>query len=194
MNYVWTSLKKHHKIMLFLIIVLVVGLISGFIYFNLVKENIVINLKDELLNLDFNLNNFIFHGIVLSIIILFSFLIIGNVFGLFVYFYEAMSIGFILGSFFSYYGFSGFVYGIIYCFLFKIVYLICLTLILVKVFNLTKNIVGYFLLKKDGVLKELAISNFITIIKLFFVIICSDIFLLFLGNNIMQIFGFLIEK
>jgi len=194
MDQIRTSFKKHHKLLLFLSIVFIIGLFSGFIYFNVVKDSVLINLKDELFSLTFNSNNFVFHSIVLSIVIIFSFLAIGSILGLFIYFYEAMSVGFILGAFFSYYGVSGFVYGIIYNLIFKILYLLCFTVILIKAFNFSKNVIGYFLLKKDGSLKNLAISNFISIIKFLLIIILNDILLLLIGNNLIEMFGFLIGK
>ena len=99
MRKVWTSFNKSKKIILFLFIIFIIGLISGFIYFNLIKESIVIDLKAELFDLTLSFSNLIFHCIVLSIIVIFSFMLIGTFCGLFVYFYEAMSIGFVISAF-----------------------------------------------------------------------------------------------
>lgn len=194
MSRIRTSLKKHYKLLIFLLIIFIIGLISGFIYFNLINDNIVINLKEELLSLAYNTDNFIFHSIILSLIIIFSFLLIGSLFGLFIYFYEGMSIGFIFGAFLSFYNVSGFIYGLFYCLIFKVVYVLCFTVILIKVLNFSKNIIGYFILKKDMGLRNVAIDNFVAIIKCLFLILINDIILLFMGDNLISIFSFLISK
>lgn len=193
MNIFGTSLKRYYKYIIFLIAIVGVGIISGFIYFNVVKENIVIDLEKELLSMTFSNNNLVYHFIVLSILCFSTFLILGIVFGLFVYFYEAMSAGFVLGALFSYFGISGFIYGVLHVLIFKSVFIALFSLILIKIINLSKNIVGYFLLKKDSSIKDAAVSNFITLIKYCFFIILNDLFLVFFGNKIISIFSFLIE-
>ena len=193
MDYLWTSLKKYHKLILFLSIILLIGFVSGFIYFSFVKNDIVIDLKSELFNLEYNWINILYHGIILAIIILFSCFIIGNFIGFFVLFFEAMSIGFLLNSFLINYGISGLIYGIIYFLLFKVAYLLCLMILLINLIYLTKNIIGYFLLKKDGDLKELAIKCFLKALKMLGIIMIIDLFLLIVGKNIIGLFSFLIS-
>ena len=118
--------------------------------------------------------------------------VIGSLFSLFLYFYEALSIGFIFAAFFSLEGVSGLFYVLIYVILFKTVYIIFISLILIKSFNVSRNIIGYFVLKKEANLKNLAANNFIDIIKYSVVVLIYDIFLTFLGNNVLSIFSFLI--
>ena len=193
MNLIRTSLKKYYKYIIFFISVLAVGLLSGFIYFNLVKGNIVIDLEKELLQMNFSANNMLYHIIILSILCFAVFWVLGIVLGMFLFFYEAMSIGFILGAYFSYFGVSGMIYGLIYSLIFKSIFIILFSVILIKAISFTKNMIGYFLLKKDSSFKNIAINNFITIIKYCFFIIVNDLFLILLGNKIISIFSFLIE-
>ncbi len=191
MNRVWTSLKKYRKWFLFLNSIFVIGIIAGFIYFNKVNNNIVINFQENLLDIEFN-SNIIYHIIFLAVVIFFSLFVIGSAIGLFLYFYEALSIGFIFGAFFSAAGFTGFLYSLIYVVVFRLVYIFLLSFILIRSFNLSRNIIGYFVLKKENSLKNLAISNFLAIIKCSGIILLYDLFAHFLGNSILSIFDFLI--
>jgi len=187
----WTSLKKRKKAMLFLSILFILGLVSGFIYFNKINDTIVINLQEKLLDIKFN-SNIWFHIIFLALIFFFSALLIGSLFGLFVYFYESLSIGFIIGVYFSYGGLAGVMYSIIYVLIYKAFYIFFLSVILIKTFDIGRNLIGYFVFKKDDELKNKVIINFILIIKLALFIIIYDLFLTFFGNNILSIFSFLI--
>lgn len=188
---IWTSLKKHKNIFFFLSIIIFIGIISGFIYFYKVNDSIIINLKTNLTNLSFE-SNIIFHIIFLAIILFFSLLIIGPFIGIFFAFYEALSIGFVFGVYYSTMGLSGLMYSVMYILLYKTVYLLLLTKILVASFAVSRNIVGYFLFKKENSLKDSAISNFLVIIKYSIIILLYDLFLIFFGNNIISIFNFLI--
>lgn len=174
-------------------IIFFIGLVSGGIYFSLTQESIVIDLEKELLNLGYNSNHMIFHIVILSLIIVSSFLVIGNVVGWFIYFYEAMSIGFMISSYLTYFGVSGAMFALLYTLIFKLVYVVSLTIILVKLFYFSKNIIGYLLLNKDNYLKESAIANLSIVIKMVGIIFISDILLVFTGEYITNLFSFLIS-
>lgn len=191
MKKIWTSLYKARKSLIFLGIIFLIGLLVGIIYFGKVNDTIVSNIQENLLNTHFN-SNIQYHIIFFSIIIFFSFCGLGASIGLFLYFYEALSIGFVLATYFSVGGFSELIFAIIYVILYKFVYVLLLSLILIKSLNLSKNILGYFILKKDCDLKNMAITNFLIIIKYCFIAIIYDIFLEFFGNSILGIFNFLI--
>lgn len=193
MKIIGTSFKKYNKIILFLMIIFFIGLVSGGIYFSLTQESIVIDLEKELLNLGYNSNHMIFHIVILSLIIVSSFLVIGNVVGWFIYFYEAMSIGFMISSYLTYFGVSGAMFALLYTLIFKLVYVVSLTIILVKLFYFSKNIIGYLLLNKDNYLKESAIANLSIVIKMVGIIFISDILLVFTGEYITNLFSFLIS-
>lgn len=181
----------YKKSFVFLGIVFLIGVIAGVIYYYKTNESIVTNLQINLTEIKFN-SNIIYHIIFLSIILFFSIFVLGSIIGLFLFFYEALSIGFIITMFFNCFGLSGMFYSIIYVIIFKFVYVLLLSIIVVKSFKLSRNVVGYFVLKKDESFRELIIINFIKIIKLSASILLYDIFLVFLGNYILSIFNFLI--
>lgn len=191
MKMLWTSLKKHKKSMLFINIIFLLGLISGIIYFYMVKDSIVLNLQEELLNVQFS-SNILYHIIFLAVIFLFSYLGLGVFIGLFLYFYEALSIGFVLATYFSLAGLSGVLYAIIYVTLFKAFYIFLMSLVLIKTFKLVKSIIGYFVLHKDSDMKDSILISSVNIAKYIIIILVYDIFLIFLGNQILSIFNFLI--
>ena len=180
MKMLWTSLKKHKKSMLFINIIFLLGLISGIIYFYMVKDSIVLNLQEELLNVQFS-SNILYHIIFLAVIFLFSYLGLG-----------VLSIGFVLATYFSLAGLSGVLYAIIYVTLFKAFYIFLMSLVLIKTFKLVKSIIGYFVLHKDSDMKDSILISSVNIAKYIIIILVYDIFLIFLGNQILSIFNFLI--
>lgn len=187
-----TSLKKHYKFIIFLCVLFIIGLVSGLIYFNVINDNLVIDLEKELLNINFAGNNLVYHVIILGILLFTTFLIFGVSLGLFIYFYEVMSIGFMIGAFFYFFGLSGLFYGIIYALVFKGLYLLLFSYLLLKLINVSKNIVGYFVLRKENNLKISAINNFVIVIFISVIILVNDIILILIGDKIMSIFTFLI--
>lgn len=191
MKMLWTSLKKYKKSILFINIIFLLGLISGFIYFYMVKDSIVLNLQEELLNVQFS-SNILYHIVFLAVIFLFSYLGLGVFIGLFLYFYEALSVGFVLATYFSLAGLSGVLYAIIYVTLFKTFYIFLMSLILIKTIKLVKSIIGYFMLHKDSNMKDSILISSVNITKYIIIILVYDIFLIFLGNQILSIFNFLI--
>ena len=187
-----TSLKKHYKFIIFLCVLFIIGLVRGLGYFNVINDNLVIDLEKELLNINFAGNNLVSHVIILGILLFTTFLIFGVSLGLFIYFYEVMSIGFIIGAFFNFFNLSGLFYGIIYALVFKGLYLLLFSYLLLKLINVSKNIVGYFVLRKENNLKISAINNFVIVIFISVIILVNDIILILIGDKIMSIFTFLI--
>jgi len=187
----WTSLKKHKKMVLFLNIIFIIGLIVGFVYFYYVKDEIIVNIKDDIIHTSFS-SNIKYHIAFLSLILFFNLLLLGPFLGVFLFFYEAFSIGFIFAVFFSFGGVSGFIYAMVYILIFKLLYVILLDFILIKSFLFLKNYVGYFLLKKDSMLKTYASKNYLSVFKYSVSVIFVDSLVELLGNSILGMFSFLI--
>lgn len=191
MKHIWTSVNRNKNTLLFLNIIFVIGIICGFIYFNYLESEIFINLEKAITNINFNSNLF-YHIIFISVIFLFSILFLGPLIGLFLYFYEAISIGFIIHVFYYYSGISGVIYSVLYVFLFKFIYIVFFAFILLKSMKIFKNVIAFFILKKYDEIKKIIISNYISILKYSVIIFVYDIFIQFCGNSILKIFSFLI--
>lgn len=191
MQRIWTSLKQHKNILVFLSIISLIAIIIGILYFNKVNDSIIENLKIDFTNINFS-SNILYHIIFLSVILFFSFSIIGSILGIFLFFYEFLSIGFLISLFFSYFGVGGVIYSLIFVILFKLVYIVYLSQIIINSFYLCKNVLGYFLLKKDNDLKKCIIVSFSTVVKYSIILLLYDLFLMLCGNAILGIFDFLI--
>lgn len=191
MRKTWTSLKQRKNTIVFLLIIALIAIFCGVLYFYKVNNTIIANLKLDFTNINFS-SNIIYHVIFLSVILFFSFCIIGAILGLFLFFYEFLSIGFLASLFFSSFGVSGIIYCVIFIILYKMLYIICLSQIFINSLYLSKNILGFFLLKKDNDLKKSAIVSFSTIIKYSVFLLLYDFFLSLCGNVLLGIFDFLI--
>lgn len=188
---IWTSFKMNKNKIIFFTAFSLIAFICGILYFNKVNDTIVVNLNLDLININFS-SNILYHIIFVAVIMFFSFCIAGSIIGLFLYFYEILSIGFIFSLFSSSYGISGIIYIIIFIILYKTVYIFCLSKIVINSLYLSKHILGYFLLKKDEDLKKSVLTTFSTIIKYSIVLFLYDLFLIICGNYILDIFDFLI--
>lgn len=178
----------------FLIMLFVIGIFIG-VYAYLIQDTNTKNaINLELTSLLSNLanvkqNSIINHFITISLMIILSLSVIGLPLVLFYYFYEGISIGFLITSFIKYKKFKGFTYSLIFTGISKLIYIAILTYFLVQslnyAFKILKNIKEN---KKDLIIHQL--------IKCAFTIgICfiNDIILYFIGNKLASIFTFIIN-
>ena len=178
----------------FLLMLFVIGIFIG-VYAYLIQDTNTKNaINLELTSLLSNLanvkqNSIIYHFITISLMIILSLSVIGLPLVLFYYFYEGISIGFLITSFIKYKKFKGFTYSLIFTGISKLLYIAILTYFLVQslnyAFKILKNIKEN---KKDLIIRQL--------IKCAFTIcICfiNDIILYFIGNKLASIFTFIIN-
>lgn len=178
----------------FLLMLFVIGIFIG-VYAYLIQDTNTKNaINLELTSLLSNLanvkqNSIIYHFITISLMIILSLSVIGLPLVLFYYFYEGISIGFLITSFIKYKKFKGFTYSLIFTGISKLLYIAILTYFLVQSLNyalkILKNIKEN---KKDLIIRQL--------IKCAFTIgICfiNDIILYFIGNKLASIFTFIIN-
>lgn len=178
----------------FLLMLFVIGIFIG-VYAYLIQD---INTKNainlELTSLLSNLanvkqNSIIYHFITISLMIILSLSVIGLPLVLFYYFYEGISIGFLISSFIKYKKFKGFTYALIFTGISKLLYIAILTYFLVQslnyAFKILKNIKEN---KKDLIIRQLIKCAFT--ISICFI---NDIILYFIGNKLASIFTFIIN-
>jgi len=191
----WTSSSLF--IIKFLLSLFIIGIIIGFYTYYNQSEITHASIAYEIENISqiitgTRANNFIMHIIIFSVGMLLSLIVIGIPFIIFYFFYEAVSIGFLLASFFSNGGVEGLFFGLIFMIINKLfIYIIILYLILFSIQYAKRIING---IRK----KDYRISNYITnqIIKNIIIIIAVlifDVFIFFLGNMIISYFLFLIS-
>ena len=194
MNFFRTSSNKH--IIKFLLSLLIVGILVGiYIYLKqptLIKTSVIneLSILKDLLKTTHQ-NNFIYHLLLLSIIIFLSIIILGFPIILFYLFYEGVSIGFLITGFFHYQKVSGLLYSLIFILINKLIIYICLIYILINTINYSKKVI-LSIKRKDYKIYEYLFTHIVRMIFVSLVIFAYDIFIYFFGNKIMAYFIFLL--
>ncbi|MDD2505018.1 MAG: stage II sporulation protein M [Bacilli bacterium] len=190
----WTSTSIN--LIKFLISLFIVGLFVGlFIYIkqpSLIKTSILSELQNlgSILN-SANQNNFIYHILLLSFIMVISILVIGLPIILFYFFYESVSMGFLIASFFHYKKFSGLLYSLIFLIVNKIIIYVALTYIFIMSLRYAKKVI-ISIQRKDYKIYEYIFNHVIKMLFIIAIVIISDIFIYFFSNKILAYFIFLL--
>lgn len=190
----WTSNNK--KYFFFLSIVLVIGIIAGiFLIYNIdesSREIVLNNINEWILSLkDVHINNILSHLLILSLFLVIASFFIGMPLFIFYIFYNGFSIGFIISSLTSIFGFKGLLFSLLYIIVTKLVFIFFAFFFVIFLIKIGERVFLKFIRKKDSVKEELNIL-FKKSIVILFIILINDIFVFFLGGKILNIFNFLI--
>ena len=191
----WTSLNK--KIFLFISVILAIGIISGIIFLIFLNEAsleiIFLNINEYLQDLaSLKCNNIFIDIITLSSIIMLGIFIIGIPIAIFFIFYNGFTLGFIIASLSSIFGFKGFIYSLVYIIINKLVYLFFLYFLLLALFKIVLIIIRTFVHKEHKNKNE--IFHLLKTIGLCLaIILIYDLILYFFGNKLLILFDFLIS-
>ena len=156
-------------------------------------EIIFLNINEYLQDLNnFRCNNIFIDIITLSSIIILGIFIIGIPIAIFFIFYNGFTLGFIIASLSSIFGFKGFIYSLVYIIINKLVYLFFLYFLLLALYKIVLIIIRTFVHKehknKDEIfhlLKKIGLCLAIILIY--------DLILYFFGNKLLILFDFLIS-
>ncbi len=187
------KIKSINPIMLFLLTIIIVGILSGILYYLLQNENVRDNMLFEFNKIDFIKRGFnYYHIYAILVIYLLSYTIIGFIPLLFYLYYLSLSLGLSMTLFILNYGFLGFLYGFLYFILTKFIFLVCiLYLIYISI------IISIKIIK---CIKDKNNNNFLNIFKLNIkrflivlgVIIVNEVFTYYIGIRILKWFLFLL--
>lgn len=186
-------IRKHKYLLLFLLFLLLFSIIFGIFLYNNQDEGIknslisgLVNFKDSLLNN--HISNLFEHLIVISIIIILSFIFIGYLGGLFYYFYIGTSIGYTLVFLFKNNGFNGLIFGILYNIYSKAIFIILITMLFLKIMDLIKCLIAYIVYRKQFNYIILNIKHHLkNLIVLFLLIIINDLIIYFTSNFVLKL-------
>ena len=190
----WTSLNK--KVFIFLSIILAIGIISGILFLIFLneasKELIFLNINEYIQNINnYKINNIFMDIIILSSIIILSIFIIGIPISIFFVFFNGFSIGFIISSLSSIFGFKGLIYSIIHVIINKFIFLFFLYFLLLALYKITLILIKYWE-KKKKINKDELMHLFKKIVLCLLIILIYDLVLYFFGNKIINLFNFLL--
>lgn len=190
----WTSLSK--KMYLFMVIVLVIGIITGVVFVIMLdeatKEILFLNINDFLQSFGkSNISTLLIHLVILSTLLILSIFLIGGPLVIFFMFYNGFTIGFIISSITCIFGIKGMLFGTIYAIITKLLFLILLVIFSVNLFKIVKCVIDYIVYKKNN--KE-TLSIFMKRSIVFIgLVMFNDIILYFAGVKLINIFNFLIK-
>ena len=190
----WTSLSK--KMYLFMVIVLVIGIITGVVFVIMLdeatKEILFLNINAFLQSFGkSNISTLLIHLVILSTLLILSIFLIGGPLVIFFMFYNGFTIGFIISSITCIFGIKGMLFGTIYAIITKLLFLILLVIFSVNLFKIVKCVIDYIVYKKNN--KE-TLSIFMKRSIVFIgLVMFNDIILYFTGVKLINIFNFLIK-
>ncbi len=184
MKTIWTSLKRHKSLLLFISILFFFGFITGILFYfkqeASVKENITLSLTNLFQNNVFTIKNIFYHFIVLIIICATLFCFIGFPILIIYIFFEGITIGFIVPIFFSLFKINAVWYFLLYFFLVKFLFVFFLFMLFVKSFYCLKNYILCLKRKSYAFMKNL---KYIVLLIVF--ILVNDCFVYFVSNRIL---------
>lgn len=190
----WTSSNK--TLLKFLISLLFIGIITGIIVYIKQPSIIKTSIINELDLLDITLkearqNNFIYHLIIFSIIILLSLSVVGLPIMIFYLFYEGISAGFLIASFFHYKKVPGLFYAGIFTLINKLIFYLIIIYLIIGTIRYSKKMIISFK-TKNNLIQEHVFLMFIKNIFGLIIMLLYDVFLFYLGNKILAYFLFLL--
>ena len=190
----WTSLNK--KVFLFISVLLVIGIISGILFLVFLNEAsqeiIFLNINDYLQNLNnFTFNNLFMDITILSSLIILSIFIIGIPITIFFLFFNGLSLGFVIASLSTIFGFKGFIYSFIYLIINKFVYLFFMYFLCLALFKIVLITLKCFI-HKEKINRDEIIHLLKKIVLCLIIILIYDLILYFFGSKLLGLFNFLI--
>ena len=190
----WTSLNK--KVFLFISVLLVIGIISGILFLVFLNEAsqeiIFLNINDYLQNLNnFTFNNLFMDITILSSLIILSIFIIGIPITIFFLFFNSFSLGFVIASLSTIFGFKGFIYSLIYLIINKFVYLFFMYFLCLALFKIVLITLKCFI-HKEKINRDEIIHLLKKIGLCLIIILIYDLILYFFGSKLLGLFNFLI--
>lgn len=154
-----TSFHKHKKIILFLFIIFLFGIISGVLFYYKqdagVRKVIITNLGNVFGSKVFDIKNIIYHLIFFAFLFISIFLFLGIPLALILIFVEGIALGFIIPIIFYIYKIKAILYFIVYFLFIKLLYLSLLYLIFICICKFSENYFSYFKTNKITFLRDL---------------------------------------
>lgn len=190
----WTS--NRGKYLLFLVVVLVLGVVGGIfflLYMNEAGREIVLsNINDWVMDIgNGHVNYILSHLMILSLFLVISSFFVGMPIFIFYLFYNGFSLGFIISSLGSIFGFKGILYSFFYILVTKAVYIFFLIFYLFFLFRIGEKVFLRWIHKEKGN-KEGIYLIYKKCLLLLGIIFINDLILYFWGGKLLNIFHFLL--
>jgi len=195
MNYLGTSIKNNNKYIKFVVFLLFLGCLIGFVLYHSIDNTLV---HDEIVNISSyitqnNINFFFIHLLFISLLIISSFTLIGIIlFPLYLVF-ESISIIYNILSFISVYKFRGFIYSLLYNLFSKGLFLLLVILIFKIILDSLNLVITRLKHKNLQENKANLFRNVKKVIFYFLLILINDFLIYLFLNDILAKFIFIIN-
>lgn len=187
-------IRRNEKYLKFMLVIVGLGVISGFIYYQVLNDDIKVNIINTLNDYNNFRYNFILKDlIVMSFILVLSFFIIGMPIIILYLFYECLSIGLLVSIFTTTFGVKGFIYSILFILINKFIVLIFKILFLKKIINISRYIIGLIIYKRDVAIRDKLFINFKNSLYIIVFVFIFNIILYFLSFFIFKYLSFLLN-
>lgn len=166
---------------------LVIGLIFYFKQDKEIRYSLVSGVGDlkELLKGD--INNIFSHIILIFLLYLSSISVIFYFGGVMYLLYEGLAIGFTFGLLKDMYGLKGIIFNLLYQGLFKGIFIFLLIILLIKLFRISKYVLGKFIYKDNNDFKGLIINELKNSLYVVLFIVIYDIIILLISKYVLYI-------
>jgi len=186
--------SQHKKHFIFALIVILVGFLSGIIYYILLNEETKLNISYTIINYtNFKNNAIIKDLIIMSSLLVTSFFIIGLPLSIFYLFYEGLSYGFLISIFMHNFGISGLIYGSLFFVINEFLILLLIIFFIKKLINITRFIIGGIIYKGDYLIKNKLLNNIYNALYIIVFVLIINIILYFISPKIFDNLIFLLK-
>lgn len=197
MSNIRTSIRNNRKLILFLGVLFIIGIVFGIIYYLKQTNSIKDVLNNELSNLNEiikNNQNINILNNLLPIFLIFisGFTIIGPILALFYLFYEGMSCGFLISILIGYKGVVGFLYSLIFYAITKFILIVILFYTIIITLKISGKLISCLIYKKDSLTYKFIKNTFLKIIIVIVSLIINNALIYYVGTKILNLFIFLI--
>lgn len=187
-------LKNNKKYLMFIFIVILIGILCGFIYYHFLSTETQIQIADTLNNYsNFRYNFIIKYLVIMSLILVLSFFVVGIPLSIVFLFYESLSIGFLINIFFVSFGISGLIYSFLFIIINKLISFVLIICFIQKIINIGRLVIGIFIYKKDAVIFDKLIVNFKNSLYIILFVLILNIILYFISPYIFLYLSFLLK-
>ncbi len=182
MKSIWTSLKRYKSLFLFIFILFLFGVVTGFLFYfkqdSAIRSSIPSSLDGLFQTNVFAFSTIFYHFVLLLFIAASLFCFIGLPLLILYIFFEGIGIGFLIPVFFSLYKVNAIWYFSVYFLCIKFIYFFLLLFLFCKFFNFLKYYVICIRKKSYDFL-----ANLKYIILFLIIILLNDCMVYFVGNR-----------
>ncbi len=165
----------------------IIGIIFYFHQTKEVRYSLVSGIGELKNLLNGHINNVFSHIFLIILLYLASISVVFYFLGVMYLMYEGLAMGFTLGLLKDMYGIKGIIFNLLYQTLFKGLFIFLLIILLIKLFKISKFVLGRFIYKDNENFKELIIKEIKNSLYVVLFIVIYDIIILLISKYVLYI-------